>query len=45
MGLADCPKCWDAVCCCGYEYESWSKKRILGLIFVLFKSLFKYRRT
>ena len=27
MGLGDCPKCWSAVCCCGYEYRYMTRKR------------------
>jgi hypothetical protein len=32
MGLGDCPKCWDGMCSCGYEYRNWSIERIDSLV-------------
>ena len=29
MGMADCPKCWDANCCCGWEHRTWSLEKLL----------------
>ena len=37
MGLAGCPKCWDALCCCGFEYRSWSIEELRGQIRILEK--------
>ena len=31
MSLSDCPKCWDTLCCCGWEYREWDKDRRIGL--------------
>lgn len=25
MSLASCPKCWDDLCKCGYQYAKWPK--------------------
>lgn len=25
MALSDCPKCWDKLCSCGWEYSHMSK--------------------
>ena len=32
MSLADCPKCWDVLCSCGWEYKDWSIDRLKDLI-------------
>jgi hypothetical protein len=39
MGLADCPKCWQALCECGYEYQSWSVEDLKKQIEMLQKVL------
>lgn len=28
MGLADCIKCWDANCSCGWDYRHWEIERL-----------------
>lgn len=27
MSMSDCPKCWDTLCCSGWEYRNWSSER------------------
>ena len=27
MSMSDCPKCWDTLCACGWEYRTWSKAK------------------
>ena len=27
MSLTDCPKCWNGICDCGYEYRNWTTSR------------------
>lgn len=27
MSMADCPKCWDVLCTCGYEYRNMPLSR------------------
>lgn len=39
MSLASCEKCWDDVCCCGYQHRNWSWKQIYNL----FKGIIKYK--
>lgn len=28
MAIGDCERCWDAVCCCGWDYRDWSIKHL-----------------
>ena len=28
MSLSDCPKCWDTLCSCGYQYQSLPIERV-----------------
>ena len=39
MSLADCEKCWDALCTCGYQYRNWSEKSLRDQIEMLQKVL------
>jgi hypothetical protein len=27
MSMSDCQKCWDTLCCCGWEYRTWPKEK------------------
>lgn len=27
MSMSDCSKCWDTLCCCGWEYRTWTKEQ------------------
>jgi len=31
MSLSSCPKCWDVLCCCGWQYRQWKKEDRLYL--------------
>jgi hypothetical protein len=35
MSLSDCPKCWDTLCSCGYEYRNWSIEDLKSQITML----------
>lgn len=39
MSLADCQKCWDALCSCGWEYRRWSQEDLNDLILVLTRAV------
>ncbi len=28
MSMSDCEKCWDSICCCGWDYRKWSLSRL-----------------
>jgi hypothetical protein len=40
MGMGDCPKCWDGICSCGYEYRDFSEEDMLYFL----KGLSKYNK-
>ena len=39
MGLGDCPKCWDGICSCGYQYKHFKWKDIVYFV----KGIIKYK--
>jgi len=41
MGFGNCPACWERICTCGREYESWSTERVHKLLDVLTSELAK----
>jgi tRNA G10 N-methylase Trm11 len=40
MGMGDCPKCWDEICSCGYEYRDFSEEDMLYFL----KGLVRYNK-
>lgn len=44
MSLADCEKCWDLLCTCGWVYRKWSPEGLEELIVVL-QDVLEIRKT
>ena len=38
MSIFDCPKCWDTLCTCGWEYRNWGNSEVVDL----FENIMKY---
>ena len=42
MSLADCMKCWDTPCTCGWDYRTYSRQALEDKI-ELFRLILKYK--